>query len=137
MVELAVHFERGHDYERTMQYLRLAAKNVGQRHALQEAVALLSKRLELLKTLSDTPQRVQQELELRIALDVPLLMTKGYAARDVEHTYTRARELCQQLGESPQLLPTLTGLFQCYFVWAELQTARELGKQRLILMQHQ
>jgi predicted ATPase len=64
-------------------------------------------------------------------------MTKGYAAPEVEHTYTRARELCQQLGESPQLLPALAGLSQFYFVRAELQTARELGKQLLTLAQRQ
>jgi predicted ATPase len=120
-----------------VQYLWQAAKNVRRRHALQEAVALLSKGLELLKLLPDTPERAQQELTLRIALGVPLLMTKGYAAPEVEHTYARARELCQQLGESPQLLPALAGLFQFYFVRAELQTARELGKQLLTLARRQ
>jgi predicted ATPase len=135
--ELAMHFERGHDYARAVQYLGQAAKNAGRRHALQEAVALLNKGLELLKMLPDTPERTQQELALRIALGVPLLMTKGYAAPEVEHTYARARKLCQQLGESPQLLLALAGLFQFYFVRAELQTARELGKQLLALAQRQ
>jgi DNA-binding winged helix-turn-helix (wHTH) protein/predicted ATPase len=135
--ELAMHFERGHDYARAVQYLGQAAKNAGRRHALQEAVALLRKALELLKLLPDTPERTQQELALHIALGVPLLMTKGYAAPEVEHTYARARELCQQLGESPQLLPALAGLFQFYFVRAELGTARELGKQLLTLAQRQ
>jgi predicted ATPase len=135
--ELAVHFERGHDYARAVRYLWQAAKNAGRRHALQEAVAVLNKGLELLKMLPDTPERAQQELALHIALGVPLLMTKGYAAPEVEHTYARARELCQQPGESPHLLPALAGLFQFYFVRADLHTARELGEQLLTLAQRQ
>ena len=131
--ELAVHFERGGTYEQAVYHLGQAAENAGRRHAPREAVALLSKGLELLMNLPDTAERRQQELVLRIALGVPLLMTKGYAAPDVERTYARARELCQQLGESPQLLPALAGLFKFYFVRAEFQTARQLGGQVLRL----
>ena len=38
-----------------------------------------------------------------------LIATKGYAAPEVEQTYARARELCQQVGETPQLFPVLQG----------------------------
>ena len=75
-----------------------------------EAISHLTKGLELLKTLPDTPERAQQELTLQIALGVPLMATKGYAAPEVERAYTRARELCQQVGETPQLFPVLWGL---------------------------
>ena len=49
--------------------------------------------------------------------------------------YTRARELCQQVGETPQLFPVLCGLCAFYLNRAELQTARELGEQLLRLAQ--
>jgi hypothetical protein len=32
------------------------------------------------------------------------MTTRGYAAPEVSKTYTRAWELCQQLGEAPQPL---------------------------------
>ena len=92
-----------------------------------EAISHLTKGLELLKTLPDTPERAQQELTLQITLGVPLMATKGFAAPEVERVYTRARELCQQVGETPQLFPVLWGLWAFYLVRAELQTARELG----------
>jgi predicted ATPase len=95
----------------------------------------LSKGLELLKTLPDTPERTQQELTLQIALGRPLIATKGYAAPEVEKVYSRARELCQQVGETPQLFPALWGLWVFYLVRAEFQTARELGEQLLRLAQ--
>ena len=100
-----------------------------------EAIGHLTKGLELLKTLPDTPERTQQELTLQIALGAPLIATKGYAAPEVERAYTRARELCQQVGETPQLFPVLWGLWKFYLVRAELQTARELGEQLLSLAQ--
>ena len=78
----------------------------------QEAVALLTKGLKLLPALPDTPERAQQELALYISLGAPLLMTQGYAAPEVEHAYTRAWQLCQQLEASPQLLLALAGLFR-------------------------
>ena len=81
--------------------------------------AHLTKGLELLKTLPDTPERTQQELTLQLALGAPLMATKGYAAPEVEKAYTRARELCQQVGETPQLFPVLRGLWVFYLVRAE------------------
>src|SRR4029434_8849086 len=54
---------------------------------------------------------------------------------DVEATYQRARELCQQVGETTQLFPVLEGLVRFYIVRGESQTARELGEQMLSLAQ--
>jgi DNA-binding winged helix-turn-helix (wHTH) protein/predicted ATPase len=133
--ELAVHFERGRDYRRAIQYLRQAGENAVRRSAHQEAINLLTKGLELLNTLPDTPERIQQELTLHLALGVPLRATKGYGAPEVKQTYTRARELCRHLGETPQLFPALWGLRYFYFIRAELQTARELGQELLSLAQ--
>jgi predicted ATPase len=89
--------------------------------------------LELLKTLPDTPQRAQQELTLQIALGVPLMTTKGWPAPEVERAYIRARELCEQLGETRQLFSVLRGLWECYEAQGKLVAARELGEQLLSL----
>ena len=48
---------------------------------------------------------------------------------------TRARELCQQLGETPQLFPVLCDWLLFYFNRGELQTARELAEQLMRLAQ--
>ena len=39
---------------------------------------------------------------------------QGHAAPEVEQTYARARALCAQVGETPQLFPTLRGLWRFY-----------------------
>jgi len=135
--ELAVHFERGRDHPRAIQYLCQAVENANQRCAYQEAIRHLTKALELLKTVPDTPERIEQELRLQITLGVSLMATKGYAAPEAKQAYDRARELCQQVGETPQLVPVLRGLAAFYYVRAELPTARELGEQILGLAQLQ
>jgi DNA-binding winged helix-turn-helix (wHTH) protein/predicted ATPase len=132
-VELAVHFEQGQDYPRAVQYLEQAAQNALQRSAHRETIQHLTKALELLKTLPDTPERAQQELTLQIALGAPLIATKNYSASEVGQAYGRARELCQQLGDLPQLFPTLYGLTAFAVVRGELRTAHELSEQLLRL----
>ncbi|HJY82313.1 MAG TPA: hypothetical protein VKK81_14680, partial [Candidatus Binatia bacterium] len=134
--ELALHFERGREYRKAIQYLQHAAENAIRRSAHQEAIILLTKGLELLKTLPNTPERAQQELALQIALNDALVPAEGYTALEVEKTVTRAWELCQQLGETPQLFPVLGRLITFYQNRGELQTARELAEQRMRLAQN-
>src|SRR5262249_46851767 len=101
-----------------------------------EAVKHLTKALELLHLLPDTPERAQQELALQLALMTSLTATKGYAASEVEQACNRARELCQRENENPQLFRVLCGLYSFYMQRAALQTARELSEQLLNLAQN-
>src|SRR4029450_8910928 len=64
-----------------------------------------------------------------------LMATRGYAAPEVAATYHRARELCQQAGDTPELFPVLWGLFFLSNARAEHATARELVEQCLSLAQ--
>jgi predicted ATPase len=120
---------------RAVQYWHQAGQQAIQRSAHVEAVAHLTKGLEVLQTLPDTTERTQQELDVQITLGQALTVTKGYAAPEVEHTYARARELCQQIGETPQLFPVLRGLWNFYLIRRELWTARELAEQLISLAQ--
>ena len=89
----------------------------------------MSRGLELLATLPETPDRARQELDLLLALGSALIAARGSSAPEVEQTYTRARALCTQIGETPQLFATLAGLRQLYFNRGVLPPARELGEQ--------
>jgi predicted ATPase/DNA-binding winged helix-turn-helix (wHTH) protein len=133
--ELAMHFERGRDFQRTVQYLQQAGQRSMERSAYVEAVAHLTRGLEVLKTLPATPERNQQELTLHIDLGAALQITKGNAAPEVEHVYTQARVLCQQVGETPELSKALFGLILFYMGRSQLHTARELGETLLRLAQ--
>jgi DNA-binding winged helix-turn-helix (wHTH) protein/predicted ATPase len=131
--ELAMHFEQGRAYQRAVHYLEQAAQNALKRLANQEAISLLTRALDLLKTLPDTPERARQELQVQVALGAPLVMTKGYAAPEVKSAYDRARDLSWQMGESPHLFPVLLGLTRFYVIQADFHSASELGEEMLRL----
>src|SRR5262245_11257267 len=133
--ELAVHFAHGRDDHRAVQYLQRAAETAVQRHAHREALDYVARALDLLKTQPDTPERAQWELMLLVALGPVVIAAKGYAAADVEHVYSRALQLCQHLGETPQLFPVLVGLRKFYQVRAAYHTAHELGERLLVMAQ--
>ena len=124
------------DSARTIRYLAMAAKQAMTRSAGLESITYLSKGLDLLRTLPETTERNEQELELQVRLGTALTYAKGYSAPDVRRTYARARELCQQVGESYQLFRILRGLAGYYSVRAEHTTAFELSEQCLALAQH-
>jgi predicted ATPase len=132
---LAHHYTEAGLLTSAIPYWQQAGQKASQRSANIEAIAHLTKGLELLKTLPDTPERSQQELTLQTTLGPVLIATKGFAAPEVEKTYTRARELCRQVGETSQLFLVLRGLWTFYNTRAELQTAHELGEQFLSLAQ--
>ena len=85
----------------------------------------------------ETRERAQQELTLHVTLGAPLQATRGFSSPEVQATYTRARELCEQVGETRQLFPVLLGLRTFHQVRGEFLTARELGEQLLGLAQRE
>jgi DNA-binding winged helix-turn-helix (wHTH) protein/tetratricopeptide (TPR) repeat protein len=78
--EIALHFEEGREYERAIEYLKLAAENATQRYAHTESIASLEHARELLSKID--PAR-------RAELDVRLLEKIGdanYALGDMERS---------------------------------------------------
>src|SRR5439155_20993292 len=100
---LAQHYTEAGLMAQAIPYWQLAGQRAVERSANLEAIEHLTRGLDVLKTLPDTPERAQQELDLQTTLGPALMVTKGMGAPEVLHAYTRARELCQQVGETPQL----------------------------------
>ncbi len=108
---LAHHLTEAGLAARAIPYWRRAGELAAGRSANVEAVAHLSKGLELIVTLPDAPEQLEEELALRLAIGGPLMATKGYPAPEVERTYSRAWALCDQLDRSAELFPVLRGLW--------------------------
>jgi tetratricopeptide (TPR) repeat protein len=123
--------------ERAIPYWRRAGALAAGRSANLEAIAHLSKGLDLIETLPATPERLEEELALRLAIGGPLIATKGIATTEVERTYSRASALCEQLGRSAELFPVLRGLWNCYFVRGELHRAHDLAERLVALAEEQ
>jgi TOMM system kinase/cyclase fusion protein len=130
---LAHHYTEAGLAAQAVVYWQRAGERAVERSANVEAISHLTTALTLLPALPDTPERTQHELTLLTVLGIPLVLTKGHAAPEVEATYARARTLCQQLGDTPQLFSVLLGLRRMYFMRAEYQTAHAVGEQLLRL----
>ena len=129
--ELAEPFARGRETERALRYLQCAGENALRRSAYHEAIAHLTRSLELLLDLPVTPARTLQELHLQVALGAALTANKGFASAEGGHAYTRARELAPQVAETPRSAPILLGLWVYDHVCSELRTAHTLVEEIL------
>ncbi|MDH3602972.1 MAG: AAA family ATPase, partial [Candidatus Tectomicrobia bacterium] len=128
---LAHHYTEAGLGTQAIGYWQRAGERAIQRSAHLEAIAHLTKGLDLLATRPDTPGHLRQELTLRLLLATPLMTTQGFASIELEQLHMRARELCEQMGDAPQLFFVLTGLWRLYFTRGELQKTRDLGAQIL------
>ncbi len=131
--QLALLFESARDFSRAAEFFQVAAERAAGVFANQEAAVLARKGLEMLARLPASPEKTQKELALQITLGPVLVSTKGFANPEVERTYTRARQLCAEQGQSPHLFPVLWGLWNFYEVKGQLDTSLQLAQRMLEL----
>ena len=132
---IARHYTEAGISEEAVAFWQKAGQRAIERSANLEAIAHLTKGLEVLKTQPETSARDQQELVLQTTIGVPLIAVKGMAAPEVERAYARAGQLCLQVGDAPQLFPALFGLWWFYEVKPDLRAAYDLAQQLLNLAQ--
>ena len=126
---MAYHYaEAGRPVE-AAEYWRKAGEAAIEQSANQEAIAHLSKGLELIKGIPDSCEKTTLELNLQINLGPPMIALKGWAAPEVAEIYTRARELSQQLRDASQASKALLGLAAFHLVRADYRTAHEIIRE--------
>ncbi|RIK44568.1 MAG: hypothetical protein DCC55_02040 [Chloroflexi bacterium] len=131
--QLARHFQAAGLAEKAIDYRLLAGQQAVKVSANQEALTHFQAGLALLNDLPDTPERARRELNLQVALGVPVTAMRGYAHPDVELVYTRARALCLQLGDVAQLFPALYGLWRMVMIRGQLRAAQTLSDELMDL----
>jgi TOMM system kinase/cyclase fusion protein len=132
---LAHHYTEAGLIEEAIEHWKKAGLKSRERSANVEAISHLNKGLELLKALPENNHRAHKELGLQTVIGPAWMALRGYAAPEVEQAYTRARALCEQIGETSHLFAVLWGLWLMHHVRANLKTAHELGDQLLQLAQ--
>jgi predicted ATPase len=100
--ELAYHYSRSDSVAKAVEYLGRAGQQALQRSAYTDAISSLSSAIDLLQRLPESPERIQRELLLQLTVGPALIAVKGYAAPETERAYTRARELCERVGDPPE-----------------------------------
>ena len=122
--ELARHYSRSGNTDKAIHYLGMAAQQAARRCAHEEAINLFNSALEMLGRVPESQQRMQREVELRLALIGSLVANHGYAAPEVAESAQRTLELSSQLGEPELHFSTLM------FAWGFHLVSRDLGRAR-------
>ncbi len=128
---LARHFDEAGVLDKAAAYRHQAGEKARRLSANQEAVDHFRRGLVLVEGLPAGPQRTQIELALQMSLGATLIATHGYPWWEVEQAFGRARTLCRDLGDPPQLIPVLYGQFLYRVVRGELW--RAVGEAEHIL----
>jgi predicted ATPase len=128
---IARHYDQAGLVAQAITHYQRAGERATQRSANEEAIGHLRRALDQVATLPETRERHQRELGLQMALGAPLAAARGWSHPEYERTYTRARELASQIGESPELPRVLAGMASAYFVKGDLATAVEVAQEAL------
>ena len=132
---LAHHFaEAGHPREAARNWVLAGQRALGT-FALVESIHHLERGLAVAREQLGAAEAASVELDVRLVLGVPLMLTRGFAAPEVEAHYQRVFELCHQVGEEAavQLFPAYWGLWTFYEVSANYAKAEEMGTRLLEL----
>ncbi len=130
---LAHHYTSAGRTDRAIPYWRRAGERASARSANLEAIAHLTKGLELIEREPATPERDREELALCLALGPALMAARGYAAPEVARIYVRARALVRRAGTPAQVFAATWGLWLHRLQSAQLRKARALAEEVLRL----
>ena len=127
--DLALLFEAGRDYANASQYFLHAARNAARVFAYPECGALCERGLRALASLPESGERDAHELKLSLTLGMAWMVTRGYAAPEVEATHRRSRELCLKLKDYRRLMGVLWGLHTCDVNGGALPRSLEVARE--------
>ncbi len=110
-------------------YYRRAAERAMAASANADAIAHLTRGLELIASLPESSERISREIDFRLALGPPLTAIRGCASVEAQAAYTRAKELCAGAGDTPELFRSLVGLWNYHLNQADMETGSELSRE--------
>jgi tetratricopeptide (TPR) repeat protein len=126
---LAHHFTEAGVREKAVRYWLRAGLQSRARSAEEEAIAHFTRALGLIKELPERLERDALELELLGQLGTAYIAARGYAAPEVGPVFQGARELCERVGQAPQLFAMLLGIWEWHTVRADLRLCVDLAKE--------
>lgn len=104
---LAYHFTVAEEYEAAIDHWLSAGRVATSRAADKEALANLSKGLELLRYLPASPSRDREELSIRVAMIAPTMAAMGQGSQGIQDAVTGALTLSDRIGDTREIFPVL------------------------------
>ena len=126
---LARHYDEAGSPAQAVEYWIRAGEQATRESANVEAINHATNALKALQKLPEGPERRQRELRLQTMQGPALLAIKGWAAPEIGAAFARARELCEEEGNTPKLFQIDRGLWGYYMVSAQLDSSIELAEE--------
>jgi class 3 adenylate cyclase/predicted ATPase len=108
---LAYHYQEAGNHQLAIRCWLESGQRALAHSANVEAIANFRKALQLLNALPETPEQTKQEIDIQLALGIPLIAVQGYASAETREAFSRARILCLRLGDIPEYFQALFGLW--------------------------
>jgi len=121
---LAALFEVAREFGTSAQFYLAGARHAVGLFAFREALSLAERGLGVLRGMPEASERMQHELGLQMIRGLALRMMKGWASPEIEPVFARARELCHQLGDAPELFPVLWAITLFHAIKGDLRQYR-------------
>src|SRR5882757_858972 len=126
---VAHHYTEANCPAQAIPYWHKAGTAAARQFAYVEAIDQFRRGLALVEALSDPRERAERELDLQMALGPALFATKTYIHPDIGRTYSRAWELCRQLGDHPREFTALRGLMLHHLNLLEIEKAQHFAEE--------
>ncbi len=128
---LAHHYTEAGLTEPAIDFWVRAGAVASRRTAGSEALSHLDRGLELLHSLTESPERDRRELKIQNARAAAIITGRGHVDPEVEQTYARAEILAERLGEAEEQFWAVHGLQSHHVVFGNLAHARHLAERLL------
>ena len=128
---LAYHYAEAGLTELALEYWFRAGKRAAQHGANVESIAHLRQGLMVLANLPEGEERTSKEIELRIALGVPLASVEGVTSAVVKENYEKAQTLCEKSEQTDKLFPVLWGQWIRHMFLGEVRSMGPLADRLL------
>ena len=128
---VAHHLTEAGEAEQAVEAWQIAGERAASRGAYMEAGKHFSRALEVLYILPDSPDRAQLELPIQISIGHVVSAIKGFGSQEEIQAYARAKQIAEQLGDSPQFFFILLGLWSTSNTRSEINAAQEVADEML------
>ena len=133
---LAYHFTQAGMTDTAIEWWGKAGDQALRRSAFQEAIAHLSKAIEMADKAGEAAPRATaattmstiEQLKLQTSYGQAMMLSPGFAATETKAAFTRAKELAAGAGDAAELFPTYYGLWISSITRGEMRLGRETAE---------
>jgi len=133
LASLAFHYGRSANAIKAAEFFGRAAEQLMERSAYSAAAAWVEDGLKQISAIAEGVERARLELRLQIVSGQVHQITASIGAPAAVAAFSRARDLCTQLGDDQQLFYVLDGLRWACLFRGEIKRARDLAEEQLAI----